>query len=104
MPHPVLDWLVRLSVVGLVSGLLGGCMLMHGRGHGDDGHAGAPRQATCPVCGTTLKVGKRTPRATFKGSLRYFASEAHLREFISDPSRFPSPPAQSDAPAAGGHH
>lgn len=103
MPHPVLDWLVRLSVVGLVSGLLGGCMLMHGRSH-EDGHAGAPRQAICPVCGTTLKVGKRTPRATHKGSLLYFASEAHLREFISDPSRFPPRPAHNDVPAAGGGH
>lgn len=83
------------SAAVVLSSLLGGCMLMHARdggcmgGHGDE-HAGAAVRAVCPVCGTALKVDERTPRASHGGQLYYFASEDHLREFLRDPSRFPS--------------
>ncbi|MBI4424397.1 MAG: YHS domain-containing protein [Elusimicrobia bacterium] len=56
-------------------------------GHGDE-HSGAPTSATCPVCGSQLKIDERTPRATYGGKLHYFASEDHLREFMKDPDRF----------------
>ncbi|MBI4375090.1 MAG: YHS domain-containing protein [Elusimicrobia bacterium] len=81
-------------------------MLMHAKGDGcmgghGDGHAGSPARAVCPVCGTDLKVDARTPRASHGGKLYYFASEDHLREFIKNPSRFPS--QQPDGAPATGH-
>ncbi len=100
MTQPELNWSVRLFTIILLPGLLGGCMLMHSRGHGE--HAGLPKTAVCPVCRTSLKVSKRTPRATSGGRLYFFASEEHLREFIKEPSRFPSSAAQ--APSQGHDH
>lgn len=95
--------LATTAVLGLAS-FSSGCMLMHARdggrmGHPRDGHASA---AACPVCGNKVAVDERTPRATHKGRLLYFASEAHLREFIEDPSRYRAP-RQSAEPIGGSH-
>ena len=96
---------VATTIVTLAA-LSSGCMLMHARdggcmgGHGD-GHAGTPSRATCPVCGTELKVDERTSRASLGGKLYYFAGEDHLREFIKDPGRFT--PKPDEQPPSAGH-
>ncbi len=84
----LIGFLPMASLLLIIVSALSGCMAMHARGHGD-GHEGTPSRAACPVCGTELKVGKRTPRASHAGRLYYFAGEEHLREFIKAPARYP---------------
>lgn len=89
-----------------VAGLSSGCLLMHARGGGcmgdhGDGHGSASTEAVCPACGAKVKVDERTPRATHRGKLLYFASEEHLREFLKDSSRYPV--RQPEGSPEGGH-
>lgn len=99
---------VAMSLTGCMGmhGLMGGgCGGMMGGGHGvHQNHQPAPeiKAISCPVCGNSLTVSERTPRMTHVGTLYYFDTEEHLKQFIDDPDQFIK--KKEDNQKGGGSH
>lgn len=82
-----------IAAAALMGLMMGGMMLGgHLLGRKPRKQESPPQTAVCPVSGNPLAVSSNTVQATVGGEVYYFDNEAHQREFVLDPRKFPRKP------------